>query len=63
MEANIAAGLPQAVALLDAGGDSKIDLSALLAADTANEAEGWSGEEEDTTDEDVSSRSGGARDD
>ena len=62
LEANIAAGLPQAVALLDSQGDGEVDLSALLAADTANEAEDWSGEEGDTTDDDVSSRSGGARD-
>ena len=39
-----------------------IDLSALLAADTANEAVDWSGGEGDTTDDDLSSRAGGARD-
>jgi peptide/nickel transport system ATP-binding protein len=44
LEANIAAGLPQAVALLDAHDGKKIDLSELLAADTAAEAAvDWSG--------------------
>jgi hypothetical protein len=62
LEANIAAGLPQAVALLDSRGDGEVDLSALLAADTVNEAEDWSRGEGDTTDDDVSSRAGGARD-
>jgi len=62
LEANIAAGLPQAVALLDAEGAGEIDLSALLAADTLNETVEWAGGEGDTTDDDLSSRSGGARD-
>ena len=39
-----------------------IDLSALLAADTLNETVEWAGGEGDTTDDDLSSRSGGARD-
>jgi peptide/nickel transport system ATP-binding protein len=44
LEANIAAGLPQAVALLDGRDGAKIDLSELLAADTAAEASvDWSG--------------------
>jgi peptide/nickel transport system ATP-binding protein len=44
LEANIAAGLPQAVALLDGRDGAKIDLSELLAADTAAEAAvDWSG--------------------
>jgi peptide/nickel transport system ATP-binding protein len=62
LEANIAAGLPQAIALLDAQGEGEVDLSALLAADTASEAVDWSGEEGGTTDDDVSSRAGGTRD-
>jgi peptide/nickel transport system ATP-binding protein len=62
LEANIAAGLPQAVALLDSRGDGEVDLSALLAADTVNEAADWSGEEGDAKNDDVSSRAGGARD-
>jgi len=62
LEVNIAAGLPQAVALLDARGDGEVDLSALLAADTTAEAADWSGGEGDTKDDDVSSRAGGARD-
>jgi hypothetical protein len=62
LEANIAAGLPQAVALLDAQGAGEIDLSALLAADTLNETVEWAGGEGDTKDDDLSSRSGGARD-
>ena len=62
LEANIAAGLPQAIALLDAEGSGEVDLSALLAADTASEAVDWSGEEGGSTDDDVTSRAGGTRD-
>ena len=40
LEANIAAGLPQSVALLDAKGDHEVDLSALLAAETAEDMPG-----------------------
>jgi peptide/nickel transport system ATP-binding protein len=62
LEANIAAGLPQAIALLDAEGSGEVDLSALLAADPASEAVDWSGEEGGSTDDDVTSRAGGTRD-
>jgi peptide/nickel transport system ATP-binding protein len=62
LEANIAAGLPQAVALLDAEGGKEIDLSALLSADTAAEAAyDWSGGEQQTAD-DVTSPTGAGGD-
>ena len=52
LEANIAAGLPQAVALLASKDDEQIDLSALLSADTAAEAAyDWSGGEQHTADD------------
>jgi peptide/nickel transport system ATP-binding protein len=41
LERNLAAGLPQAVALLDSEGGKEIDLSALLAAETADGSAGW----------------------
>jgi peptide/nickel transport system ATP-binding protein len=62
LEANIAAGLPQAVALLDTTDDHAVALSALLAADTVNAAEDWSGGEGETTDDELTSRTGVARD-
>ena len=40
LERNLAAGLPQAIALLDSEDGSEVDLSALLAAETANGADG-----------------------
>jgi peptide/nickel transport system ATP-binding protein len=62
LEANIAAGLPQAIALLDSRGGKEIDLSELLSADTAAEAAyDWSGGEQQTAD-DLTSHTGATRD-
>jgi peptide/nickel transport system ATP-binding protein len=54
LEANIAAGLPQAVALLESKDGKPVDLSELLSADTAAEAAyDWSGGEQQSAAEDV----------
>ena len=60
LERNLAAGLPQAIALLDRKDGEKVDLSALLAAETTNGAAGaadpWSGGEGGKTEEDRPAR-------
>jgi peptide/nickel transport system ATP-binding protein len=61
LEANIAAGLPQAVALLEGREGTKVDLTQLLAAETAQDEPDWSGGERNT-DDDLTSRTGVARD-
>jgi oligopeptide/dipeptide ABC transporter ATP-binding protein len=65
LEVNIAAGLPQAVALLDQQGE-QVDLSALLSADTAAEAAyDWSrggAQQQPAADATVRSRTAGSRD-
>jgi peptide/nickel transport system ATP-binding protein len=62
LEANIAAGLPQAVALLEGRAGSHVDLNTLLAAETTFVAHDWSEGEGDTKDDDLSSRTGVASD-
>jgi peptide/nickel transport system ATP-binding protein len=61
LEANIAAGLPQAVALLDGHEGTEVDLTQLLAAETAQDEPDWSGGE-GNPDDDLTSRTGVARD-
>jgi peptide/nickel transport system ATP-binding protein len=62
LERNLAAGLPQAVALLDSEDGSEVDLSALLAAETTTVSSGWEGTTGDVAHEDESARQPAALD-
>jgi peptide/nickel transport system ATP-binding protein len=62
LERNLAAHLPQAVALLDSKDGDQVDLSALLAAETANGATARSEDRAVPADENASARQGVAPD-